>query len=181
MAAGGLFAAVHGTAGGAADTTAPRAPAVGSRLVTLATAIRAGDGNLWGNASLVVQTQTLSHVPPEITYNLYTDSGLYYGAANKTGLITAVAHHDNLSGMYARSVVAAARYAATGDLTAARARMATPRPTTSVRGLRPAARKRSCGRRRWRRTRYPPGKACLATAGADRQNAAGRSRLRHLV
>jgi hypothetical protein len=146
LAAGGLFAAVHGTAGGAAGTTAPRTPAVGSRLVTLAAAIKASHGNLPGNASLVIQTQTLNGIPPEVTYNLYTDRGGYYGANNKKNLTAAVDHHENLAGSWldARQVVAAARYAATGDLTAAQERMLNATPNQFERLLRdsPAARKK---------------------------------------
>ena len=41
LAAGGLFAAVHGTGGTAAGTTASPAPAVKSKLVSLAALIKA--------------------------------------------------------------------------------------------------------------------------------------------
>ena len=125
---------------------ASKAPAVGSELVTLAAAIKAGSGNLWGNASLVIQTQHLNGIPPQVTYNLYTDSGAYYGANNETGLTAAVRHHENLAGSWldARQVVAAARYAATGNLTTARERMLNATPEQFERLLRdsPAARKK---------------------------------------
>jgi hypothetical protein len=128
------------------DSPASKAPAVNSKLVALAAFVKASSGNLPGNASLVIQTQTLNNVPPEVTYNLYTDRGAYYGANNKKNLIAAVIHHENLAGSWldARQVVEAARYAATGDLTTARQRMLNATPEQFERLLRdsPAARKK---------------------------------------
>ena len=140
LAAGGLFAAVHGTGGTAAGSTASaagaktsHAPAVGSRLVSLAALIRASDRNLPGNASLVIRTQKGAPSPGNVTYDLYTDSGAYYGANDKQGLTAAVDHHQNQAGSWldARQVVAAARYAAAGDLTTARQRMLNATPEQS--------------------------------------------------
>jgi len=153
LAAGGVFAAVHGAGGTATGITAShapaansKAPAANSKLVSLAAFVKASSGNLPGNASLVIQTQTLNGIPPEVTYNLYTDSGAYYGANNKTNLTAAVDHHDNLAGSWldARQVVGAARYAATGDLATARERMLNATPEQFERLLRdsPAARKK---------------------------------------
>jgi hypothetical protein len=64
---------------------------------------------------------------------VYTDSGAYYAGNNKEGLRAAVDHRQNLAGHWldARQVVAAARYAATGDLTAARQRMLNATPGQS--------------------------------------------------
>jgi hypothetical protein len=125
---------------------ASKAPAVNSKLVSLAADIEARSGNLPGNASLVIQTQVLNGIPPQVTYNLYTDSGGYYGANNKKGLTAAVDHHQNLAGSWldARQVVAAARYAATGNLATARERMLNATPEQFERLLRdsPSARKK---------------------------------------
>ena len=111
------------------------AQAANSPLVSLAASIMAGDGSLPGNASLIIRTQPTPAGPAEITYNLYSDSGAYYAvdaqgegaqyaAQAKKALTAAVADHDNLAFGGAREV-AAARYAATGDLTTAREKMDT--------------------------------------------------------
>ena len=126
---------------------ASKAPAVSSKLVTLAAAIKASSGNLRGNASLVIQTDVGRPSPGNVTYNLYTDSGAYYGANNKEGITAAVDHHQNLAGSWldARQVVTAARYAATGNLTIARQRMlnATPEQYEHLLSLSPAARRKA--------------------------------------
>jgi hypothetical protein len=110
--------------GGSASHSA-KAPEVNPQLVTLAAVIKASDHNLPGNASLVIQTDVGAPSPGNVTYNLFTDSGAYYGANNKRGITAAVLKHDNLAGHWldASQVVSAARYAATGDLTTARQRM----------------------------------------------------------
>jgi hypothetical protein len=153
LAAGGVFAAVHGPGGTATGTTASQAPAANStapaansKLVSLAAFIKASSGNLPGNASLVIQTDVGAPSPGNVTYNLFTDSGAYYGANNKENLTAAVDHHENLAGSWlnARQVVGAARYAATGDLSAARERMlnATPEQFQRLLNDSPAARKK---------------------------------------
>jgi hypothetical protein len=125
---------------------ASKAPAAGSPLVTLAAAIKASSGNLWGNASLVMQTDVGAPSPGNVTYSLYTDSGAYYVANSKQGITAAVDHHQNQAGSWlgTRQVVAAARYAATGDLATARQRMlnATPEQYERLLSLSPAARKK---------------------------------------
>jgi hypothetical protein len=125
---------------------ASKAPAVNSKLVSLAAYVEARSGNLRGNASLVIQTDVGAPSPGNVTYNLYTDSGAYYGANNKEGITAAVDHHDNQAGHWldARQVVAAARYAAAGNLTTARQRMLNATPEQFERLLRdsPAARKK---------------------------------------
>jgi hypothetical protein len=122
----------------AATSTAPPATRVGSaskppghsrlavntRLVSLATFIKATSGRLPGNASLVIQTQTVGGIPPETIYNLYTDSGAYYAQDNRRGLRAAIAHHENIADGQVARQMSAARYAATGNLAAARLRMA---------------------------------------------------------
>jgi hypothetical protein len=158
----GIGAVAAGVAVALAATSAPqpaapagsvspasKSPAVNSELVTLAAVIKASDRNLPGNASLVIRTLVGVPSPGNVTLNLYTDSGAYYGANNKQGLTAAVDHHDNLAGHWldARQVVAAARYAATGDLTTARYRMLNATPQQSEQferllRLSPAARKK---------------------------------------
>jgi hypothetical protein len=64
---------------------------------------------------------------------LFTDSGAYYGASDKKGITAAVDHHESIAGGWGnpldpRPVVAAARYAATGDLTTARQGMLNAAP-----------------------------------------------------
>jgi hypothetical protein len=110
--------------GGSASPRA-KVPVVNSQLVTLAAVIKASSRNLPGNASLVIQTDVGAPSPGNVTYNLFTDGGAYYGANNKQGITAAVLKHDNQAGHWldALQVVAAARYAATGDLTTARQRM----------------------------------------------------------
>jgi hypothetical protein len=101
-----------------------------ARLLTLAAAIKASDGPAPGNATLVVRTQTNGSNPPEVGYDLYTDSGDYYWAPEESGLPQAIADHENLADGADAREVAAALYAVNGNLTTARARMvnATPNP-----------------------------------------------------
>ena len=122
--------------------SASEAPAAGSKLASLAALIKASGGSLPGNASLVIRTQTIDGKAPEVSYNLYTDSGAFYGGGDKKSLMEAVARHENdAAGIDAREV-AAARYAAAGDLTAARVRMVNASPNYLGLGLGPAARKK---------------------------------------
>jgi hypothetical protein len=103
--------------------SAAQAPAVTSQLVTLAASIKASDRSLPGNASLVIAKQVNGGKLMQVLYALYTDSGKLYLGSDKKTLMTAVAHHANLAdGTNAREI-AAARYAATGDLATARVRM----------------------------------------------------------
>lgn len=122
--------------------SASGAPAAGSKLASLAALIKASGGSLPGNASLVIRTQTIDGKAPEVSYNLYTDSGAFYGGGDKKSLMEAVARDENdAAGIDAREV-AAARYAASGDLTAARVRMVNASPNYLGLGLGPAARKK---------------------------------------
>jgi hypothetical protein len=102
---------------------------VNSRLITVADVIKSHEGPLPGNASLILRTQTNGGVPA-LNFDLYTDSGDYYYGMTRSALIEAVASHDNISGGLSVREVAAALYAANGDLAAARVRMinATPNP-----------------------------------------------------
>ena len=128
LAAGGLFAAVHGTGGTAAGTTASPAPAVKSKLMSLAALIKARSGPLPGNASLVIEKQVIGGRLMQVGYGLYTDSGDLYSGDDKQTLVAAVAHHSNLADFTNAREIAAARYAAAGDLVTARVRMVNALP-----------------------------------------------------
>ena len=128
LAAGGLFAAVHGTGGTAAGTTASSAPAVKSKLMSLAALIKARSGPLPGNASLVIEKQVIGGKPMQVGYGLYTDSGDLYSGDDKQTLVAAVAHHSNLADFTNAREIAAARYAAAGNLATARVRMVNALP-----------------------------------------------------
>ena len=128
LAAGSLFAAVHGTGGTAAGTTASPAPAVKSKLMSLAATIKARSGPLPGNASLVIEKQVIGGKLMQVGYGLYTDSGDLYSGDDKLTLVAAVAHHSNLADFTNAREIAAARYAAAGDLATARVRMVNALP-----------------------------------------------------
>jgi hypothetical protein len=103
--------------------SASQAPAATSRLMSLAAHIEAGDnGSMPDNASLEI----LNHISRgklwDVSYSLYTDGGDMYSGDDKQTLMTAIAQHDNQADGANREV-AAARYAAAGDLAAARVRM----------------------------------------------------------
>lgn len=102
--------------------SASQAPTATSKLISLAALISADDSPQPGNASL----QILDHISQgkvwDVYYGLYTDNGDMYSGGNKQTLMTAVAQHENQADG-AESEVAAARYAATGDLATARVRM----------------------------------------------------------
>jgi len=122
--------------------SASHTPAVASPLMSLAAHITADNGPLPGNASLIIRTQVDGNIPPEVSYNLYVDSGAFYGGGDKKSLMQAVAQHQNMAdGINAREV-AAARYAVTGSLATARVRMINASPNWLGLGLSPAARKK---------------------------------------
>jgi hypothetical protein len=110
--------------------------------MSLAAHITADSGPLPGNASLIIRTQIDGSIPPQVSYNLYVDSGAFYGGGDKKSLMEAVAQHQNMAdGINAREV-AAARYAVTGNLATARVRMINASPNWLGLGLSPAARKK---------------------------------------
>jgi hypothetical protein len=118
--------------------SAAQAPAADSPLVSLAALIRSNGGSLPGNASLVIRTQAETGVPVEVSYNLYADNGAFYAGGDKASLREAVNRHQNMAdGVYAREV-AAALYAASGNLTAAREQMINATPNSWGLGLSPA-------------------------------------------
>jgi hypothetical protein len=109
--------------------SAAQAPAATSKLMSLAAHIQASDnGPLPGNASLVISKQVNGGKLMQVLYVLYTDSGDMYTGDDKQTLMAAVARHENLAdGTNAREI-AAARYAASGDLATARVRMVNALP-----------------------------------------------------
>jgi hypothetical protein len=104
--------------------SASRAPAANSKLMSLVAVIKTSDdGPLPGNASLEIDKQVNGGKLMQVVYALFTDSGAMYLGDDKQTLMKAVADKDNLAdGTNAREI-AAARYAATGDLATARVRM----------------------------------------------------------
>jgi hypothetical protein len=134
----------HAAATGKPPATA--APAVAHPvLAQLAANITASSGQLTGDTSLVIQTRTLGSQPPLVDYFLYTDTGVIYSGYNKSSLVWEIAHHshDPINDSYYASVMAAARYAATGDLTTARVKMALAGGGNPLGlGLSPAARQK---------------------------------------
>ena len=149
----GIGAVAAGVAVAMAVTSAPKPAArngsatgtthaAASPLVSLAARITASSGKLPGNASLIIRTQIEGGIPPQVSYNLYADSGAFYGGADKKSLMEAVARHQNMAdGINAREV-AAARYAVTGDLATARMRMINATPNYFGLGLSPAAQRK---------------------------------------
>ena len=107
---------------------ASRVPAATSPLMTLAARISASHASQPGNASLEILKHIIGGQLRDTFYGLYTDSGKLYSGDGKRTLLAAIAQHANLATIYDSRVQAAARYAAAGDLTTARARMidATP-------------------------------------------------------
>jgi hypothetical protein len=103
--------------------SAAQAPAVTSPLVTLAASIKASEGSLPGNASLVIAKQVNGGRLMQVVYALFTDSGKLYLGDNKKSLMTEVVRHENQADFTNAREIAAARYAATGDLATARVRM----------------------------------------------------------
>jgi hypothetical protein len=108
----------------AAPTGSPsRAQAASSPLVTLAALITASSGPLPGNASLIIRTQTEGGIPPQVSYNLYTDSGAFYVGGDKASLRQAIRLDQNMADGITAQEVKAALYAAAGNLATARVQM----------------------------------------------------------
>lgn len=135
VVAGGLVAALHGpggSAGGAAagrpDTqpgTDARVPAATSAtLMSLAASVTTDGASPPGDASVVVTIPSLGGTPMGATYELYTDSGDIYWAQSGRELAAAVASHQTMGDPQVTAEVAAAKYAATGNLATAREKTA---------------------------------------------------------
>ena len=113
---------------------------VTSKLVTLAAFIKANEGSLPGNASLVIARQVNGGKLMQVVYALYADNGALYLGGDKKSLMAEVAGHENQAdGTNAREI-AAARYAATGDLATAVKRMINALPNCFELSVSPAAR-----------------------------------------
>ncbi|MCU4187179.1 hypothetical protein K6U06_22645 [Acidiferrimicrobium sp. IK] len=109
------------TAGGG---TIAAVPGGNQTLTQLASYITANPAQQPGDATLVQRTQSYPGRAPMQGFDLYTDSGKYFYSETESGLPAAIKSNANLdSGVSAREV-AAAEYAATGDLTVAAHRMA---------------------------------------------------------
>jgi hypothetical protein len=114
-------------AASSAGSVAP-VPAATSKLISLAAFIKAADRPLPGNASLVIAKQVNGGRLMQVVYALYTDGGRLYLGDDKQSLMAAVAGGANLAdGTNAREI-AAARYAATGNLGTAVKRMVSALP-----------------------------------------------------
>jgi hypothetical protein len=120
----------------------PKAPVVTSKLVTLAALIKSSGGSLPGNASLVIDKQVNGGKPMQVVYALYTDSGDLYSGDDRKSLTAAVADHANLADGTNSRELAAARYAASGNLATARVKMINALPNCFGLGLSPAAQKK---------------------------------------
>jgi hypothetical protein len=106
-----------------AASAASAAPVVTSKLVTLAAFIKANEGSLPGNASLVISRQVNGGKLMQVVYALYADNGdLYLGDDKKTLMAEVAGHENQADGTNAREI-AAARYTAAGDLATAVKRM----------------------------------------------------------
>jgi hypothetical protein len=119
-------------------STAAQAPAAASPLVSLAALIKSSGGALPGDASLVIRTQVITGRSTDVSYNLYADNGAFYGGGDPASLRKAVTHHQDLSAGIEAREVAAARYAAAGNLTKAREQMVNASPNSFGLGLSPA-------------------------------------------
>ena len=108
--------------------SASQVPAVTSKLVILAARISASDGSQPGDASLEIVKNIIGGKLMQVYYGLYTDSGKLYAGGDKQTLMTAVAQHASQADGADFRAVAAARYAAAGDLATARVRMTDATP-----------------------------------------------------
>ncbi|MCZ7423610.1 hypothetical protein O7605_29300 [Verrucosispora sp. WMMA2121] len=138
LAAGGGVAAVAALALALPFGTAPAptgpdsqagaaspASAGNTRLVSLAANLTADNAALPGDASLIVEKVDVRRgtVPSRTRYHLYTDSGEYYYTEARDELPRVIARGENLGNGFHTRGVAAARYAAAGDLAKAREQM----------------------------------------------------------
>ncbi|TCB97272.1 hypothetical protein E0H26_13480 [Micromonospora zingiberis] len=101
------------------------APAGDIKLVSLAASLAADNAVLPGDASLIIEKVDVRRgtVPSGTRYHLHTDSGDYYFTEARRQLPRVVVRGENLGNGFNTRGVAAARYAATGDLAKAREQM----------------------------------------------------------
>jgi hypothetical protein len=119
----------------ATSLAGPAAPTGNTELVTLAARITATAASQPGNASLEIVRQVIGGKLMQVYYGLYTNSGKLYSGDDKQTLITAIARHSNQADGADVREVAAARYAAAGDLAVARKRMVNATPNDFFRSL----------------------------------------------
>jgi hypothetical protein len=129
-----------GSSTGASTGLAAQPPAAGSPLVTLAADIKATGGSVPGNASLAIVSQVIGGKLMQVYYGLYTDGGALYSGDDKRTLVSAVNDHANQADSVDTREVAAARYAATGNLATARELMVNATPNWYALGQGAAAR-----------------------------------------
>ena len=99
-----------------------------SKLTTLAAFIEASSAAQPGNASLEIARQVNGGKLMQVVYALYTDSGRLYLGDDKQTLMAEVAGHENQADFTNARELAAARYAATGNLAAAVKQMVSALP-----------------------------------------------------
>jgi hypothetical protein len=139
-AAAALVLAVTATppaapAGGGSGGSAAPASSTQSPLLSLASYLTTANATQSGDASLVIRAQAIGKRAPEVSYNLYTDTGAFYGGGDKKSLMKAVAQHEDLSaGIQAREVKAALA-AVKGDLTTTGRQMVNASPNSLGLGL----------------------------------------------
>jgi hypothetical protein len=145
IAAAALVIAVTATPPPAPSTgtgSASQAQAVQSPLISLVSSITASSSTLPGDASLVIRTQTIGERPSEVSYNLYTDSGEFYGGDSMKTLRQAISRRENNASGITGRTVAAARYAVKGGLETARKQMVNASPNYLGLGLSAADRQK---------------------------------------
>ncbi|MGW4483823.1 hypothetical protein ACWEOE_08275 [Amycolatopsis sp. NPDC004368] len=143
VAAAAVAAAVVATSVPQPQAQAPAsvadAPAVTSPLVSLAANVTTNAGSVTGDASLVIRSTKAPDGSPYVVYSLYTDKGEVYLAEDAKSLPGVIASHANLAEPNDAADVAAARFAATGDLNEARTKMVNATPNGFGLGLSDAA------------------------------------------
>jgi hypothetical protein len=105
----------------------------GLNLMRVADRIRNMDETV-GNATLVIRSQTYPGKAPIVGADLYTDSGQYFFAHDKSGLgAQIIARNNQADGLFAREIAAAKHAATATNMDAARAQMAdAPDPSDPV-------------------------------------------------
>jgi hypothetical protein len=133
VVAGGVFTAVHGAGGPATTTATSPAPKAttstgaqvpgATQLMSLAASVTSASSSQSGDASFVVMSPSLGGTPLPSAYNIYADNGALYMAPSESGLSAEVSGGGVITDPTEASEVAAAKSAATGDITAAREKM----------------------------------------------------------
>jgi hypothetical protein len=127
VVAGGVFGAVHGTGGtatGVAASPTVKPVSGASQLMSLAASVTTTSGSQSGDASFVVMSPSLGGTSLPSTYDLYGDNGALYSDYSKSDIPASVAGGQVITDPVEANEVAVAKYAATGDITAARGKMA---------------------------------------------------------